>query len=82
MGDSADGGIDGTERRDPGVAFATIDPGLSCGRFRRSDWVQENRPEWPPSLRVHLAKYAAEVPQGILKMPPKGAPPSKGELVF
>jgi len=82
IGDSADGGIDGTERRDPGIAFADIDAGLSCGLFRKDEWVKGNRPEWPPNLRSQLIKYAADVPQQLLVMPAKGGPPSKGELVF
>lgn len=82
IGDSADGGIDGSERRDPGVAFADVDEGLSCGLFRQDEWMKENRPEWPPNLRTHLKKYATDVPQQLIVMPPKGSPPSKGELVF
>lgn len=82
VGDSGDGGIDGTERRDPGVAFADVDPGLSCGQFRKSEWVKENRPEWPPNLAAQLSKYVADVPQKAIVMPPKGSAPSRGEVVF
>ena len=33
-------------------------------------------------VRAQLAKYVADVPQKDVVMPPKGSPPSKGELVF
>ena len=77
-----DGEVDGTEVRDRGNALATIDAGLSCGRFRNKEWVGANRPEWPPNLVRSLDKYVADVPQKPIVMPPKGSPPSKGELVF
>ena len=77
-----DGDADGTEVRDRGNAYAEIDEGLSCGRFRNKEWMRTNRPEWPPNLVANLDKYVADVPQGPVVMPKKGGPPSKGELVF
>ena len=59
-----------------------MDASLSCRSFRDTEWVRTNRPEWPPNLRERLARYVSEVPQPQIVMPPKGAPPSKGELVF
>ena len=70
------------ERRDPGIQLATVDESLSCDAFRESAWVDANRPEWPPALRTKLAAYAAAEPRVDFVMPPKGSPPSKGELVF
>ena len=70
------------ERRDPGIQRATVDESLSCDAFRESAWVDANRPEWPPALRTKLAAYAAAEPRVDFVMPPKGSPPSKGELVF
>ena len=60
----------------------TIDPTLTCSKFRSKDWLGENRPEWPPALVQNVVKYAADVPQGPIVMPPKGSPPSRGEVVF
>ena len=70
------------ERRDPGIQLATVDESLSCDAFRESAWVDANRPEWPPALRTKLAAYAVAEPRVDFVMPPKGSPPSKGELVF
>lgn len=70
------------ERRDEGNALAEVDPTLSCVKFRSPDWLKENRPEWPPNLRTAVSKYADAVPQKAIVMPPKSAPPSKGELEF
>ena len=68
---------DGQKRRDGGVALATVDPTLSCGRFRTAGWLKENRPEWPPALVEKAGRYAAAVPQAPIVMPPAGkeAPP-------
>lgn len=70
------------ERRDPGNPLAAPDPQLSCIKFRDSEWLENNRPEWPPNLRTAVKKYADNVPQKPFKMPPKGSPPSKGEVEF
>jgi len=70
------------ERRDPGLPLVEVDPTLSCYKFRSTDWLQQNRPEWPPNLRAATAKYAEDVRQQVVVMPPKGSQPSKGELVF
>ena len=70
------------ERRDEGNGFAEIDAGLSCGRFRDTQWMANNRPEWPPKLIDNLKRYTSEVPQGPIVMPPKGSPPSRGEVQF
>ena len=77
-----DGEIDGTERRDRGNALAQIDAGLSCARFRDEAWVRSNRPEWPLELRNNLGKYSQATTQQPIVMPPKGSPPSRGELEF
>ena len=55
---------------------------LSCSKFRTADWLAENRPEWPPTLRSAVAEYAAAVPQKAIIMPPKGSAPSRGEVSF
>ena len=70
------------ERRDAGVPLAKIDAGLSCARFRDPTWVRQNRPEWPPNLVQQLDKFTAAVPQAPIIMPPKGGPPSPGEVIF
>lgn len=70
------------ERRDAGNALATVDLRLSCGQFRKEDWLQTNRPEWPPALVENTVKYVRDVPQQAIVMPPKNAPPTKGELVY
>lgn len=62
-----------TERRNPGVPLATVEPGLSCAKYRTGDWLRANRPEWPPSLVANAEKYAAGVSQGPIIVPPKGA---------
>ena len=62
-----------TERRNPGVPLATVDASLSCAKYRKADWLKANRPEWPPSLVENAVKYAADVPQGAIVVPPKGA---------
>jgi len=62
-----------TERRNPGVPLATVDASLSCAKYRKADWLKVNRPEWPPSLVENAVKYAADVPQGAIVVPPKGA---------
>jgi len=67
---------DGQKRRDGGVALATVDPTLSCGRFRAADWIKKERPEWPPKLVERAERYAAAVPQAPIVMPAtKEAPP-------
>ena len=70
------------ERRDAGIAFADVDATLSCAKFRSNDWLRENRPDWPEPLVARVGKYAANVPQGAIVMPPKGSPPTRGELDF
>ena len=37
-----------------GEPLAEIDPTLSCGKFRSSEWLERQRPEWSPAL-VQLA---------------------------
>lgn len=77
---------DGQRRRDGGVALATVDPTLSCGRFRTADWLRQNRPEWPPKLVERAERYAAAVPQAPIVMPPAGkqgkGPPPKDCVVL
>ena len=70
------------ERRDGGNELAKIDESLSCNAFRDEQWLRANRPEWPPQLAKYVAQYAAAIPAEPLKMPPKGSPPSRGELEF
>ena len=70
------------ERRDAGNELARVDPSLSCVAFRDAGWVAENRPEWPPNLRQSLRRWADEVPQRPYVLPPKGSPPSRGEVEF
>lgn len=70
------------ERRDAGVPLADIDAGLSCAKFRSSEWTRTNRPEWPPKLIANLEKFAEAVPQAPIIMPPKGSAPSPGELIY
>lgn len=70
------------ERRDPGNAPVTVDLTLSCGKFRTAEWLAQNRPEWPPTLRTAVVEYAAAVPQKAIVMPPKGSAPSRGEVSF
>jgi hypothetical protein len=59
-----------------------VDLRLSCGQFRKEEWLQTNRPEWPPALVENTVKYVRDVPQQAIVMPPKNAPPTKGELVY
>ena len=70
------------ERRDAGNPLAEIDASLSCAKFRSEDWLIDNRADWPPNLRKRVVEYAEAVPQGPIVMPPKGSPPSRGEVVF
>ena len=56
--------------------------GLSCTAFRDPEWVATYRPEWPSSLSKQLQQFAADVPQPNIPLPPKGAPPTRGELEF
>uniref|UniRef100_A0A7S2DBY9 Uncharacterized protein n=1 Tax=Haptolina brevifila TaxID=156173 RepID=A0A7S2DBY9_9EUKA len=70
------------ERRDEGLPLADIDATLSCAKFRQASWLETKRPEWPPNLRRATLKYVEAVPQQPIIMPPKGSPPSKGELEF
>jgi tetratricopeptide (TPR) repeat protein len=60
-----------TEVRDRGTSLATIDPSLSCAKFRERAWLRDNRPEWPPELVANAQKYAEAVPQGPIVVPPK-----------
>ena len=61
------------QRRNPGVPLATVEPGLSCAKYRSADWLRANKPEWPPALVENAQKYAAAVPQGAIVVPPKGS---------
>lgn len=74
------------ERRDAGNPLQSRDNdiaiGLSCTAFQDPQWVARNRPEWPKNLADQVARYAAEVKQPVIPLPPKGAPPTRGELEF
>ena len=74
------------ERRDAGNPLQSRDGdiaiGLSCTAFQDPAWVARYRPEWPKNLAEELARYAAEVKQPTIPLPPKGAPPTRGELEF
>ena len=70
------------ERRDAGNPLAVVDLTLSCAKFRDGEWLAANRPEWPAALRVATSKYVAACPQQPIVMPPKGSPPSRGEVEF
>ena len=74
------------ERRDAGNPLQSRDDdiaiGLSCTAFQDPAWVSRYRPEWPKNLADQLSRYAAEVKQPTIPLPPKGAPPTKGELSF
>ena len=45
------------ERRDVGNSLAEVDSSLSCARFRDSEWVSRERPEWPDNLRSRLRGF-------------------------
>ena len=60
------------EVRNPGVPLATVEPGLSCAKYRQPEWLRTNKPEWPPELVANVEKYAGAVPQGPIVVPPKG----------
>ncbi len=66
-------GEGGFERRNPGSPLATVEPGLSCAKYRQADWLRANRPEWPPALVANAEKYAAAVPQEPIVIPKKGS---------
>jgi len=74
------------ERRDAGNPLQDreddIAIGLSCTAFQDPAWVAKNRPEWPKNLVDELKLFAAEVKQPDYPLPPKGTPPTKGELQF
>ena len=70
------------ERRDAGNPLADRDESLSCVAFRDPSWVAANRPEWPSNLVAHLKKWTDEVPQQPFVLPPKGSPPTRGEVEF
>ena len=74
------------ERRDAGNPLQSRDGdiaiGLSCTAFQDPAWVAKYRPEWPKNLAQSLQTYAAEVRQPAIPLPPKGAPPTRGELEF
>ena len=74
------------ERRDAGNPLRDrerdIEIGLSCGAFRSADWVSKYRPEWPPNLAAEMKQYAAEVAPPDVLLPPKGTPPTRGEVEF
>ena len=56
--------------------------GLSCTAFRDPSWVARYRPEWPSNLKARLKLFATEVDQPVIPLPPKGSPPTRGELEF
>lgn len=66
-------GENAVQRRNPGTELATVDPGLSCAKYRNPEWLRRNAPEWPPELVAYSEKYAADNPQGPIVVPPKGA---------
>lgn len=74
------------ERRDAGNPLRDrqddIAIGLSCTAFRDPAWVAKYRPEWPKNLVDNLNTFASEVKQPEYPLPPKGTPPTKGELQF
>ena len=74
------------ERRDAGNPLRDrerdVEIGLSCGAFRSADWVSKYRPEWPPNLAAEMKQYAAEVAPPDVPVPPKGTPPTRGEVEF
>mmetsp|Transcript_64477 Transcript_64477/g.144041 ORF Transcript_64477/g.144041 Transcript_64477/m.144041 type:complete len:218 (+) Transcript_64477:677-1330(+) len=74
------------ERRDGGNPLldreADIAIGLSCTAFRDPSWVARYRPEWPSNLKARLKLFATEVDQPVIPLPPKGSPPTRGELEF
>lgn len=74
------------ERRDAGNPIKDradeMAIGLSCTAFRDPAWVARYRPEWPANLATRMQEYAADVQQPIIPLPPKGAPPTRGELEF
>ena len=55
------------------MPLASVDPGLSCARYRSGEWLPANKPEWPPALVENAEKYAAGNPQGAIVVPAKGA---------
>lgn len=59
------------ERRDVGEPLAEIDPTLSCGKFRSSEWLERQRPEWSSALVQRAVAYAEAVPQKAIVMPTK-----------
>jgi len=61
------------ERRDRGVALAEVDATLSCAQFRTSAWLNDNRPEWAPTLVRKTTAYADAVPQKPIVMPSRPA---------
>lgn len=74
------------ERRDAGNPLRSRDDdiaiGLSCAAFTDPQWVARYRPEWPGVLSKQLQQFAAEVEQPPIPLPPKGSPPTRGELEF
>jgi tetratricopeptide (TPR) repeat protein len=74
------------ERRDAGNPLRDreedIAIGLSCEAFTDPGWVARYRPEWPKSLSNQLKTFAAEVEQRKIPLPPKGSPPTRGEIEF
>ena len=44
--------------------------------------VSKYRPEWPPNLAAEMKQYAAEVAPPDVPLPPKGTPPTRGEVEF
>jgi hypothetical protein len=74
------------ERRDTGNPLqdreADIKIGLSCHAFQDSAWVAQFRPGWPNNLQDELRQFAKEVEQPDYPLPPKGSPPTRGELEF
>ena len=74
------------ERRDAGNPLQSREDsvaiGLSCTAFRDSAWVGRYRPEWPRNLVEQLERFVADVEQPAIPLPPKGTPPTRGEIEF
>jgi len=74
------------ERRDVGNPLRDREAdqaiGLSCTAFRDPAWIASNRPEWPRNLAGRMRQFASDVEQPRIPLPPKGSPPTRGEIEF
>ena len=55
---------------------------LPLARTPTPTQVSKYRPEWPPNLAAEMKQYAAEVAPPDVPLPPKGTPPTRGEVEF